>query len=537
MSSHGDEGLSERWYRTLFESANDAMLVLDSRWVVECNSAAVLLFGLPRGVLLGKRIEDFSLPSGGQNEALAGLLQEARGGRPQRFDWEFNRADGGAVFAEVTLRRVEGAGPDVLVAVVRDVTERRTFEVALARSERRFRAVFQQAPVGAAMVDDQGRCVDMNAAFGDIFGPDDRRGSRPSIPPGGVPFSDITGLAFERGEVRDQDVVAQTPRGPRMLSLSSTRIELDEGTHWLTTFTDVTAFRSAQRELVQLNEQLEARVVERTAALERAMTHLARSEKLASLGSVVAGVAHELNTPLGNAVTVGSALATRANAFSRRAAEGSLLRSELSGFIEGVIEAAVLLEKNLSRAHALITSFKQVAIDQTSMRRRRFDLRDTVQEVLATLAHLLRASGCQTLAMIPAGITLDGYPGPLQQVLTNLIDNSLKHAFEGRDGGAIQIRANAEVDADAVRIVFEDDGCGMPPAVARRVFEPFFTTRLGHGGSGLGLYLAYNLVTVVMGGTIELVEHVRGARFELVLPLQAPELDGSRGMSEFPPIG
>ncbi len=536
MSSHGDEGLSERWYRTLFESANDAMLVLDYGWVVECNSAAVMLFGLPRGVLLGKRLEDFSRASERRSESLEEVLRAALGGRPQRFDWEYARSDGGSVFAEVTLRRVQGAGPDVLVAVVRDVTERRTFEDALARSERRFRAVFLQAPIGAAMVDDRGRCVDMNAAFGDIFGPDDdRRRTRPSIPPGGVPFSTVTGIPFERGELRNVDCTAHTPRGPRTLSLCSTRIELDDGTHWLTTFNDVTAFRSAQRELVQLNEQLEARVAERTAALEKAMTHLARTEKLASLGSVVAGVAHELNTPLGNAVTVGSALATRVSAFARRAEEGGLLRAELAAFIDGVTEAAVLLEKNLSRAHGLITSFKQVAIDQTSMRRRRFDLRDTVQEVLATLSHQLRASGCQTLAVIPAGISLDSYPGPLQQVLTNLIDNSLKHAFEGRDGGAIQLRAHCE--DESVRIVFEDDGCGMSSAVARRVFEPFFTTRLGHGGSGLGLYLAYNLVTAVLGGSIELVEFSRGARFELVLPLQAPEADGSRPMSDFPAVG
>lgn len=259
------------------------------------------------------------------------------------------------------------------------------------------------------------------------------------------------------------------------------------------------------------------------AKLEQATDQLVQSEKLASLGSLVAGVAHELNTPLGNSLMVASALTGRIEEFSGQFASGALRKQVLLDFVEHCRQAAALLQRNSQRAADLIGNFKQVAVDQTSMRRRRFDLRQALDEVLSALQPKLRHSGHRLEVTVPPGIVLESYPGPIEQIVTNLLTNSLLHGFEGIAAGTIRI--SAEVLADGqVALTYADDGIGIDEAEARRVFDPFYTTKLGSGGSGLGLYIVYNLTTAVLGGTIELSSQPgRGARFELLLPLIAPE--------------
>ena len=180
-----------------------------------------------------------------------------------------------------------------------------------------------------------------------------------------------------------------------------------------------------------------------------------------------------------------------------------------------------MLERNLARAAELIGNFKQVAVDQISMRRRRFDLRQVCEEVLSTLQPKLRRHPHRVEVDVPAGILLDSYPGPFEQVLTNFLLNSVIHGLAGREDGVMTIRA--AVDADRVRIDYLDNGGGMDAAAASRAFDPFFTTRLGQGGSGLGLYIVHNLVTGALGGSIDLhTAPGEGIHFSLLLPLEAP---------------
>ena len=277
-----------------------------------------------------------------------------------------------------------------------------------------------------------------------------------------------------------------------------------------------------------LNDELEQRVRERTAALSaanedlrRAMKRIAQSEKLASLGSLVAGVAHELNTPLGNARTVASTMHDHVRDLRAGMQHGGLRRSVLEGFLEASDEAAGMLERNLARAAELIGNFKQVAVDQTSMRRRRFDLRQVCEEVLSTLQPKLRRQPHRVMLEVPPGIVLDSYPGPFEQVLTNFLLNSVIHGLAGRTVGCMTIRATH--DGEQVRIEYTDNGVGMEAAAASRAFDPFFTTRLGQGGSGLGLYIVHNLVTGALGGSIDLhTAPGEGVHFTLLLPLEAP---------------
>ncbi len=268
-------------------------------------------------------------------------------------------------------------------------------------------------------------------------------------------------------------------------------------------------------------EQDEQKVL--IAKLEQATNQLVQSEKLASLGSLVAGVAHELNTPLGNSLMVASAMAGRIDEFTQLLADGPLRKQALLDFIEYCRNAASLLQRNSQRAAGLIGNFKAVAVDQTSMRRRHFDLRQAIDEVLSTLEPKLKHTGHRLEVEVPTGIVLESYPGPIEQIIANLVNNSLLHGFEGIASGTIRIGAEAGADGQIV-LRYADDGLGISAADAKKVFDPFFTTKLGNGGSGLGLYIVYNLTTAVLGGSIKLSSVPgRGVLFELRLPLVAPD--------------
>jgi signal transduction histidine kinase len=253
------------------------------------------------------------------------------------------------------------------------------------------------------------------------------------------------------------------------------------------------------------------------------MAQLVQTEKLAALGNLVAGVAHELNTPLGNARVVAGSLGEHLRDFAAAVDSGTLRRSQVGAFLGRTREAVDLLERNTARAADLIGHFKQVAVDQTSARRRRFDLRQTVEELLTTLQPQFKHTAHRVELDIAPGLELDSYPGPLEQVIANLVSNSLTHGFAGVGTGCIQLQTQA-VDSTQVVLRYADNGTGIPAAVLNRIFEPFFTTRLGQGGSGLGLYIVYNLVTGVLGGAIQARSQPgQGTVFTLVLPRAAPD--------------
>lgn len=259
------------------------------------------------------------------------------------------------------------------------------------------------------------------------------------------------------------------------------------------------------------------------AKLEQATDQLVQSEKLASLGSLVAGVAHELNSPLGNSLMVASAMAARVDEFARLLGDGALRKQVLLDFVDYCRNAAALLQRNSQRAADLIGNFKAVAVDQTSMRRRRFDLRQAIDEVLSALQPKLKHTGHRVEVDVPTGIELESYPGPIEQIIANLVSNSLLHGFDGVAAGSIRIAAAATADGLVV-LRYADNGVGIGAGDARKVFDPFFTTKLGSGGSGLGLYIVYNLTTGVLGGSVELSSTPgQGVRFEFRLPMVAPE--------------
>src|SRR5882757_9973288 len=250
--------------------------------------------------------------------------------------------------------------------------------------------------------------------------------------------------------------------------------------------------------------------------------YLIETERLAALGGLVAGVAHEISSPIGTSLTVASTLAKRSADFTGQIASGQVRRALLVEFADGSRGAAEQLVANLQRAGGLIQSFKQVAVDRSSDQRRAFDLKIATEQVIASVRSRLLKSQSSLAMEVPSDIIMDSFPGPYGQVLTNLIFNAITHGFTGGPGGQMLIKAR-RLGMEQVEITFSDDGSGVPEEVQRHVFDPFFTTGRGQGSTGLGLYIVHNLVTQQLGGRITLVSALgKGTTICMTLPLLAP---------------
>jgi signal transduction histidine kinase len=251
--------------------------------------------------------------------------------------------------------------------------------------------------------------------------------------------------------------------------------------------------------------------------------YLIETERLAALGSLVAGVAHEINSPVGISLTVASTLAHRCQNFADQIVSGPVRRSLLAEFADGCRDAANQLVANLQRAGDLIQSFKQVAIDRSLADRRPFDLKLATEQIIASVRPGLPKSRDLLALEISSDVTLDSYPGAYGQVLTNLIFNAVTHGFTDGAGGHILIKVR-RLGTEQVEVTFSDDGGGIPEEAQRHVFDPFFTTRRAQGSTGLGLYIVHNLVTQQLGGRITLVSALgKGTTICMILPVRAPD--------------
>jgi len=256
--------------------------------------------------------------------------------------------------------------------------------------------------------------------------------------------------------------------------------------------------------------------------LRETQNSLIEAEKLAALGRLVAGVAHEVNNPVGISLTVASSLERRSRMFAAEVARGELRRTSLNDFVKASSEASEQLVTNLNRAAELIQSFKQVAADRNYSDRRTFDMRDLTEQLITSLRPGIGKHNVKVLMDCEPDLSMTSYPGPYGQVLTNLFVNSITHAFPDRAPGEIDIKVR-RVNETQVELLFSDNGCGMTPDVRRQAFDPFFTTRRDQGGTGLGLHIVYNLVTNRLGGRISMrSEAGKGTHVQIVLPKVAP---------------
>lgn len=294
---------------------------------------------------------------------------------------------------------------------------------------------------------------------------------------------------------------------------------------------DVSASAEAAEQLRKLNDELEHRVEERTRALKLSnrelqftldelkltQRQLVESEKMAALGGLVAGIAHEINTPLGIGVTAASHLEDETRKLMKLVGEGKVSRGALDAYQSEALSSAQLILSNLRRAGQLIKSFKQVAVDQSSEQAREIDLKTYLEEVLVSLGPALKKTPHTVSIKCPENLRIYTYPGAISQIVVNLVMNSLIHAFEGIEHG--EIRIECESYDEEWLLLYRDNGIGMSEDVRLRVFDPFFTTKRGQGGSGLGLHVVYNLVTQLLRGSLDCISAPgKGVEFQIQMP-------------------
>jgi signal transduction histidine kinase len=288
---------------------------------------------------------------------------------------------------------------------------------------------------------------------------------------------------------------------------------------WIGTHIDISERQRNERELRRAKDAAEAALRN----LRETQNSLIEAEKLAALGRLVAGVAHEINNPLGTALTVASSMEEKSKLFAAQAAQGMLKRSSLNGYVEAMQDGSVQLLERLNRAAALIQSFKQVASDRDNSDIRSFNLGELTEQVAVGLRPALPKNIATLNVTCQDNLLMSSYPGSYGQVLTNLFLNSIAHAYPDNEPGTIAIKVSA-AGANDVEIAFADDGCGMSPDVRRQAFDPFFTTRRHLGCTGLGLHIVYSVVTDRLGGRLRLnSEPGKGTQVTILLPRRAPD--------------
>ncbi|RLU02618.1 MAG: HAMP domain-containing protein [Ketobacter sp.] len=300
------------------------------------------------------------------------------------------------------------------------------------------------------------------------------------------------------------------------------------------------ARKEKEQEILQLNRDLERKVNERTMELQNSMvvlsdtvenlrntqTKLVEQEKMASLGGLVAGVAHEINTPIGVGITASSHLSQSIRELSDKFEKGSLTKRDFAEAINEMKETVHMIGKNLERSAALVKSFKMVAVDQTSDDMRSFNVKEYFESVLMSLKPKLKRTRHHVVLDIPENLTVLSSPGALSQIITNLIMNSLQHGFELVEEG--EIKMQVQQDDDGLVFDYFDNGKGIADEIRERIFDPFVTTARSKGGSGLGTHILYNLVTQVLSGTVVLIDDGKqGVHFRICFPVDVRAEDDS----------
>jgi signal transduction histidine kinase len=265
-------------------------------------------------------------------------------------------------------------------------------------------------------------------------------------------------------------------------------------------------------EMEQQNEELQITLEN----LQKTQEQLIRSEKMAALGGLVAGVAHEINTPVGISITAASTLAEETSVMAEKYKAEKISKTEFKDYLNTTNQSAKLIMSNMEKAAGMIQSFKQVSVDQSSEEKRKFRLKEYTEDVLRSLYPQFKGKQINFSLEMDGDLKLDSYPGAYSQILTNLVTNSLVHGFEGKEKGNIMI--GARQNKEELEIIYQDDGKGIPESIIGRIFDPFFTSDK-RSGTGLGLHIVYNLVTQKLQGDISCSSKLdEGSEFVIRIP-------------------
>ena len=402
-----------------------------------------------------------------------------------------------------------------------EVAERKEIHETLQENERRIRGIVESAADAIITTDLSGTILDINTAAEEIFGhkAKDAIGQNVGIMIPGNDTSKRDEYIREHLMGPAQSVIGNRREGEGLrrdgsvfpIEVSLSRTDTRRRKLFTGIIRDITERKQAENELRQAHELLKS-----------TQSELVQSEKMASLGGLVAGVAHEINTPVGIGVTAASHLRKQTEALLERFKSGEMTKSDFETFLHDADESTRMTLANLERASNLIRSFKQVAVDHSSEEKRRINLTDYINQVLVSLAPKLKQSRHKIIVGGDNDINYETFPGAISQVVTNLVMNSLTHAYAPGDAGRIMITTTQE-DGQIV-LTYSDDGNGMEAETVQKIFDPFFTTKRGQGGSGLGMHILYNLITQTLNGSVACrSEPGQGAEFKITLPLKIGE--------------
>lgn len=540
-------------YRLVVNAIPDPICLISNTGVmVAVNPPFCRLLRFNETDLAGKPISEFSESTSEDIEQK--LKTWRRSGSPLPSAIEFQTRDQGAlkctvygnllnlskdsdqalILLRVKTRQSSNKGfaalNDQIKQLEKQIIERKRAARELQESEARVRLILESAGEMIFGIDMQGKLSFVNPAFLEIMGYEDSAAVIGEDALALLGHTDHEGKIFssEQEPIR-KSLVDEIPihserehfthRGGKVFPVEYRCFPIvqdDSVVGVVVTATDITQRRRAQDEITRLNKDLERRVEERTAELERAITKLAQSEKLSALGDLVAGVAHEINTPIGIGVTSATHLQEKLNDYRKLYREGKLTQGDFESLMKVTEDSCNILVANLNRSANLVRSFKQVAVDQVSESRREFNVRHYIEEIIQSLHPKLKNARHTIELDCSQNININSFPGAFAQIITNFIINSLMHGFEHTDAGLITI--TVQDDEDYLALTYSDNGSGMSEDGVKKVFDPFYSTRRGRGGTGLGMHVVYNLVTTTFNGSIECESAPgEGVRFHLRL--------------------
>jgi len=526
-----EQRLAEESYRKLFEGSVDGIYVTTpAGQLLDANPALARIMGYDTSEDLIRDIGDIAQTIYIDPKARVEYqLRMEREGTVREFEYQVRHRDGSILWLSDSATAVRDENGLIVryEGVVRDITDQRRAEEAIAEGRRVLQLVVDTVPAVINVKNADLRYVLMNRYMAGIFG----------IEPADAIGRTTSDLMSRYGAAKTDENDKRVLESGKELGFYEEEYEDSSGAmrQWLvnklpirgadgrienivTVALDIADRKRNEQEMRQAKDAAEAALRN----LRETQNSLIEAEKLAALGRLVAGVAHEVNNPVGISLTVASSLERKIAVFAEEVERGELRRSSLNDFVATNRDAASQLVANLNRAAELVQSFKQVAADRNYSDKRIFDLGELTEQVVMSLRPGLRKQNVTLTVDCEPNLMMNSYPGPYGQVLTNLFLNSLAHAFPDGEGGAVDINVR-EVNQDNVEILFSDNGCGMSPDVRRKAFDPFFTTRRDQGGTGLGLHIVYNIVTNRLGGRLDLDSGSgEGTRIRIVLPRIAP---------------
>ncbi|MEX1666015.1 PAS domain-containing sensor histidine kinase [Zhongshania arctica] len=521
-------------FNAILQSASSAIVSVDlSGNILRWSIGAERIFGYNEEEALGSNWGRLA-PVHCASELKKSLDKVLRGRTVPVMQSQRLRKDGTIIDVEYSIFPVHSHDDGVLIGattITTDITARKSTEQALYISAGQIQTIVQTVLDGIITIDKVGTIESINPAAENIFQyraheligcnvkvlmPEPYRSEHDGYL---QHFADtgeakVIGIGREvLGQRKDGSVFPMSLAVNQMLSSNSAA--------YVGVISDITETKEREKQLKEQIDKTQSSNTELEKAIQQlrdTQERLVQSEKMASLGSLVAGLAHEINTPIGVGVTAASYLSSSTSELSKSLAENTLKRSELNQFVISLNDTANLISKNLDRAATLITSFKHVAVDQTNDDDREIDLHDYLQEILTSFQPQLKKHRVTVELSCPVGIVFVTNPGSLYQVLSNLMMNSTLHGYDEGEQGEIFITAKT-ID-EQIEIIVRDTGKGIPAENLPKLFDPFFTTSRHKGGTGLGLHISFNLVTQSLGGFIHVESQPgEGTQFVITIPL------------------